>query len=285
MIAIHDERRCELGEGPLWHPERDQLFWFDILGNRLLSRTAEGLQEWKFPERVSAAGWVDHDTLLIASESSLFRYNLVTGAQTAVAALEAERADTRSNDGRADPQGGFWIGTMGKKAEAGMGAIWRFHKGRLKKLYPGISIPNSICFTPDGRTAHFSDSAERKVMRVALDADGWPVGEPEVYVDLGPDKGEPDGAVVDEAGNLWLAEWGMARVCCYGPDATLRHIVETPARQTSCPELGGPDRGTLFVTSALQGMSAEARLAEPKGGMTFSTPVPARGQREHRVIL
>lgn len=285
MIPIHDDRRCELGEGLLWHPEREQLFWFDILGKRLLSRTADGPQEWVFTERVSAAGWVDRDTLLIASESSLFRYNLVTGEQWALAALEAERAETRSNDGRADPQGGFWIGTMGKKAEPGMGAIWRFYRGKLRKLYPGISIPNSISFTPDGRTAHFSDSAQRKVMRVALDAEGWPVGEPEVYVDLGPDKGEPDGAVVDEAGNLWLAEWGMSRVCCYAPDATLLQIVETPAAQTSCPELGGPDRATLFITSALQGMTEAERAAEPQGGMTFSLRVKARGQREHRVIL
>lgn len=285
MIAIHDDRRCELGEGPLWHPEREQLFWFDILGKRLLSRHGEWQQDWNFTERVSAAGWVDRDNLLIASESSLFRYNLLTGEQWTVAALEAEKPNTRSNDGRADPQGGFWIGTMGKKAEPGIGAIWRFYRGRLKKLYPGISIPNSISFTPDGKTANFSDSAQRKVMRVALDAEGWPAGEPEVYVDLGPDKGEPDGAVVDEAGNLWLAEWGMSRVCCYAPDGSLLQVIETPAKQTSCPELGGPDRSTLFVTSALQGMTGAERLAEPKAGMTFSIGVNATGQRAHRVIL
>ncbi len=285
MIALHDERRCELGEGPLWHPEREQLFWFDILGNRLLSRSAEGLQEWKFPECVSAAGWVDRDSLLIASESGLFRYNLASGDHSTVVPLESDRPETRSNDGRADPQGGFWIGTMGKKAEPAEGAIYRFHRGSLRRLYAAISIPNSISFTPDGRTAHFADSARRKVMRVALDADGWPIGEPEVYIDLGPEGGEPDGAVVDEAGNLWLAEWGMARVCCYARDGTLLQIVETPARQTSCPEFGGPDRSTLFVTSALQGMSMAERGAEPNGGMTFSVPVQARGQREHKVIL
>ncbi len=285
MTAIHDARRCELGEGPLWHPEREQLFWFDILTNRMLSRQGDDLLEWKFPEQVSAAGWVDRDTLLIASESSLFRYNLVTGTQRVLCALEDERPDIRSNDGRADPQGGFWIGTMGKNAEAGVGAIWRFYKGALRKLFPGISIPNSISFMPDGRTAHFSDSATRKVMRVALDAEGWPQGTPQVWLDLGPDAGEPDGAVVDSAGNLWLAEWGMARVCCYAPDGTRRHVVPTGAAQTSCPAFGGADLSTLFITSALQGMDAAARAAEPQGGMTFCAPVPARGQAEHRVIL
>ena len=285
MTIVFDDRRCELGEGPLWHPGREQLFWFDILGNRLLTRTAEGPQEWRFAERVSAAGWVDDHRLMIASETALFRFDLLTGARFDVCLLEAERAETRSNDGRADPQGGFWIGTMGKKAEPGAGAIYRWYRGELRRLYAQVSIPNAMSFTPDGRTAHFADSATRKVMRVALDAEGWPAGEAQVYLDLGPDEGEPDGAVVDMAGNLWLAEWGMARVCCYAPDGSLLHVVETGARQTSCPSFGGRDLATLYMTSAQQGLSEAQRAAEPRGGMTFAVPVPAQGQPEHRVIL
>jgi len=285
MIPIFDDRRCELGEGPLWHPAREQLFWFDILNNRLLSRTEGEAQQWQFAERVSAAAWVDHDRLLIASETSLFRFDLITGERRQVCALEAANAQTRSNDGRADPQGGFWIGTMGKKAEAGAGAIYRYYRGELRRLYPGISIPNSMCFSPDGRTAHFSDSAQRKVMRVALDSEGWPVGEPQVFLDLGPDAGEPDGAVVDQAGTLWLAEWGMARVAGYDPQGRQVAVIPTGARQTSCPAFGGAGLTTLFITSALQGMSDAARAAEPQGGMTFTAPTQARGQAEHPVIL
>lgn len=285
MTAVFDERRCELGEGPLWHPLREQLFWFDILGKRLLTRGADGPQEWHFAERVSAAGWIDENRLFIASEGALFRFDLTTGARFDICLLEADNPGTRSNDGRADPQGGFWIGTMGLQAETGAGAIHRWYRGELRKLFPGISIPNSICFSPDGRTAHFSDSATRKVMRVGLDAQGWPDSSPQVHLDLGPDEGEPDGAVVDAAGNLWLAEWGMSRVCCYAPDGRRLHVVPTPARQTSCPALGGADLSTLYATSALQGMDTAARAAEPMGGMTFAAEVPARGQAEHRVIL
>ena len=285
MTAVFDTRRCELGEGPLWHPEREQLFWFDILGNRLLTQSADGPQEWHFAERVSAAGWIDDHRLLIASETMLFRFDLTNGARHDLCLLEADNPNTRSNDGRADPQGGFWIGTMGKAAERGAGTIYRWYRGELRPLYPGISIPNSISFTPDGKTAHFADSATRKVMRVRLDAEGWPVGEPSLYVDLGPDQGEPDGAVVDESGTLWLAEWGMGRVAAYAPDGTQTHIVPVPARQSSCPAFGGPDRSTLFITTALQGMDDAARAAEAEGGMTFAASVPARGQREHRVIL
>ena len=112
-VQVFDDRSCSLGEGPLWHPLRNQLFWFDIIGKKLLSVDAEGPKSWQFDEFVSAAGWVDIDTLLVASASGLWRFNLTTGDRSLVCHLEHNNAVTRSNDGRADPWGGFWIGTMG----------------------------------------------------------------------------------------------------------------------------------------------------------------------------
>ena len=285
MTTVFDSRPCDLGEGPFWHPDRQQLFWFDIIGKRLLTQSADGPQEWHFPEIVSAAGVIDRDTLMIASESALFRFNLETGAKREIVALEADNPNTRSNDGRADPFGGFWIGTMGKSAEAGAGSIYRYYRGELRLLYPNISIPNSICFPAHGRFAHFADSAARCVMRVALNADGWPKGEPETFLDLSADTPEPDGAVIDAAGTLWLAEWGGARVRAFGPDGTLQHTVAFDAPHTSCPAFGGANLSTLFCTSALQGMDETACTANPMAGMTFSASTSAKGQPENRVIL
>jgi sugar lactone lactonase YvrE len=284
-MTVFDDRRCELGEGPLWHPLRNQLFWFDILGKRLLTRSGDGARDWPFAELVSAAGWVDDRSLLIASETALFRFDLISGAQHHLCVLEADRAETRSNDGRADPQGGFWIGTMGKRAEPGAGAIYRWFRGDLRLLYPGLTIPNAICFTPDGRTAHFADSAKRQVVRVMLDTDGWPVGTPEVFLDLTGGLPQPDGAVVDTAGLLWLAEWNGAGVSAFAPDGSRVRHVPVDAAQCSCPAFGGADLTTLYVTSALQGLDAAARAAQPKGGMTFAIPGVAQGQAEHRVML
>ena len=285
MTAIFDNRACELGEGPLWHPERGQLFWFDIIGKRLLSQTSDGPQEWHFPEMVSAAGVIDRNTLMIASESSLFRFNLETGVKREIVALESDNPNTRSNDGRADPFGGFWIGTMGKQAEPGAGAIYRYYRGEVRRLYPDISIPNSICFPAHGRFAHFADSASRKVMRVALDADGWPKGEPELFLDRTDTTPEPDGAVIDAAGTMWLAEWGAARVRAFTPDGTLQQTIAFDAPHTSCPAFGGADLSTLFCTTALQGMADAARTAYPLAGMTFTATTTTRGQPENRVIL
>lgn len=284
-MTVYDDRPCELGEGPLWHPDRRQLFWFDIVGNRLLSREGKEPREWQFAENVSAAGWVDRETLLIASETALFAFDLMTGQRTDVAALDAENPKTRSNDGRADPQGGFWIGTMDKTGDERIGAIWRYYRGEMRQLYAPITIPNAICFTPDGGHAHFTDTRTGIVHRVALDAKGWPSGDPEAYLDLSGGAGSPDGAVVDADGLMWLAEWGAARVSAYGPDGRFLRAVEFPAPQTSCPAFGGDDLTTLFCTSALQRMSDASRAKFPQAGMTFEVEGVSTGQREHRAIL
>ena len=275
-MRVFDDRVCSLGEGLLWHPEREELFWFDILGKRLLSKA----QTWHFDEHVSAAGWVDQETLLMASETGLWRFSLKDGSRKRVVSLEADNPITRSNDGRADPYGGFWIGTMGKEAEHEAGGIYRYYRGELRQLVSNVTVSNSICFSPDGAWAYYSDTETRMVQRVRLDAtDGWPVGKPQPFLDLREDGLLPDGAIVDASGCIWLAQWGSSSVACYATDGTLQQTIEVPASQTSCPALGGSDLQTLFVTTAATGVD------EPGAGKTYATSVNATGQRERQVIL
>ncbi|WP_299678313.1 SMP-30/gluconolactonase/LRE family protein [uncultured Roseobacter sp.] len=282
---VFDDRRCILGEGPLWHPEREQLFWFDIMRHRLLSRDATGPLEWRFGEPVSAAGWVDTETLLIASASALWRFDVRDSSKTQLCRLEQDNAVTRSNDGRADPWGGFWIGTMGRTAESGAGAIYRFYQGRLQRLFSEITISNAICFAPDRSCAYFTDTTTKRVMRVALDRNGWPEGDPAVFLDLTPDGLNPDGAVVDKSGAVWIAQWGAARVTAYSGEGTFLRAVALPARHTTCPAFGGPGFRTLFVTSARQGLSAAVAHDQSPHGQTFAISGVAEGLPEPRVIL
>lgn len=292
-IAVFDPRPCGLGEGPLWHPQRQALFWFDITACRMLSNGAAGPGEWRFDEMHSAAGWIDRDWLLLASQTGLWRFHLETQTRDKICDLEADNALTRSNDGRADPFGGFWIGTMGKSAEPGAGAIWRWYRGTLRRLFGGITISNAICFAPSNATgtpsggylAYFTDTVTGQVQRVGLDDQGWPEGAPETFLDLRAEGLNPDGAVVDADGVFWVAQWGAARVAAYGPDGAFLRAVPFAAPHTSCPAFGGPELGTLFCTSALTGMTAKARAAHPQAGMTFAATGIARGQAEHRVIL
>ncbi|MFL4470544.1 SMP-30/gluconolactonase/LRE family protein [Tateyamaria armeniaca] len=278
MMDVFDDHTCALGEGPLWHPTRKCLFWFDILGKTLHIK-GDARQSWGFDEHVSAAGWVDDVALLMASASGLWRFDISNGKRDLIAPLEADNPTTRSNDGRADPKGGFWIGTMGLKSEARAGAIYRYYRGEVRQLFDRITISNAICFAPDGGTAYFADTFSQRIQKVALDKDGWPKGDPEVFVDLRADNLNPDGAVVDADGNLWNAQWGAGRIACYDPEGNFKRSLSVPASQTTCPAFGGADLGTLFVTSASNGVD------EGQGGMTFSTDAGIKGQQEHQVIL
>jgi sugar lactone lactonase YvrE len=274
---IFDATPCALGEGPLWHPERDQLFWFDILSRRMHTKG----QHWDFPGHISAAGWVDYETLLVASDIALHRFDIASGDHVKIMDLEHDLAGTRSNDGRADPQGGFWIGTMGLGAEAGHGSIWRYYRGQLKKIYADLAISNSICFAPDGKIAYFTDTPTKQIMRVALDGAGWPTGTPQVHIDLTGTDYNPDGSVVDAAGNLFNAQWGAGRIAVYDPQGQFIEAFTLPAHHTSCPAFGDADLSTLYVTSARQGIDAP----DDAQGATYAIKTSYTGQREHRVIL
>lgn len=285
QARLFDATRCELGEGPLWHPELETLFWFDIVNQKLLMRSATAFKQWLFPESVSAAGWVDTDTLLVAGETHFWRFTISTGAREQLCALEADNRVTRSNDGRADPWGGFWIGTMGKAAEPGAGAIYRFYRGTVTKLFGDLTITNAIAFAPDNSFATFADTVTKQVMRVALSAaDGAPSGEPEVFLDLSAEGRNPDGAVFDAQGRLWLAEWGSSRIACYGPDGAFVRAVSMPTPHATCPAFGGRDHATLFMTSARQGLTPyDAGYAS--AGQTFALRVDATGLPSAQVTL
>ncbi|SFH63497.1 SMP-30/gluconolactonase/LRE family protein [Albimonas pacifica] len=275
-MSVFCDRVCRLGEGALWHPLRGQLFWFDILGKRLMTRTGAGPAEWRFPEHASAAAWIDRDHLLVATETALRRFHIPTGEHEKLVDLEAGSPATRSNDGRADPFGGFWIGTMGKAAEAGAGAIYRYHRGALERLFPAITIPNAICFAPDGRLAYFADTAEQRILQVALDAEGWPAGEPEVFADLRPEGLFPDGAVTDAEGALWNAQWGAGRVARYRPDGRFDRALAVGGLHASCPAFGGEGLRDLFVTTATQDLAAP----DAAQGLTYRLSPGVAGRAE-----
>lgn len=286
IVQIFDHTPCKLGEGPLWHPLRKELFWFDIIGKTLYCRGNEETRLWKFSEHVSAASWVDENTLLVASETALLRFDIGTGHSEIVHPLEANNQVTRSNDGRADPWGGFWIGTMGKNAETEAGAIYRYFQGELRVLYPRITISNAICFSPDKRFAYFADTARSKIWRQDLEGkDGWPLGEPEVFLDFTDTGINPDGAVCDSEGYLWNAQWGAGRLARYSPDGEMVKEMKLPTDHVTCPAFGGSDFRSLFATSASQGLNSEQIESQIHAGKTFVNNVDVTGQIENRVVI
>lgn len=286
MTQIFDQTFCSLGEGPLWHPLRKSLFWFDINAYTLFEKSPDAEvshqpKRWQFDTFVTAAGWIDDRSLLIAKKGALIAFDLKSSQQTHVVDLEPDQPHTRPNDGRADPLGGFWIGTMGINLEPKAGAIYRYYRGELRKLFPEWTIPNSTCFSPCGRWAYITDTPQALILRIPLDLNGWPEGAPMVFADMSKGAFRPDGAVVDTDGRVWIAHYGHGKVTVLNADGTPHSEIAFAADQLTCPAFGGADLRSLFITSAGQGM-AQPDIAD---GRVLRIETQAQGQAEHRVML
>lgn len=279
---------CALGEGPSWDETSGALFWFDILGRKLLERKfdAAATVVHDLPFMASAIASIDAERQLLVADTGLYLRDRRTGALTLHTPLEADRPLNRSNDARVHPCGAFWIGTMPRDEGATSGAIYWFFRGELRLLYPGLSIPNSICFSPDGRIAYFTDTPTGLLMRVDCDREtGLPSGVPQIFLDGRDKPGWIDGSVVDADGVLWNARWGGGAVDAWSPDGVLLRTIAVPASQSTCPAFVGPEAGRIAVTSAYKGLSEAQRLADPEAGKTFLLDVEVKGRFEPRVLL
>lgn len=283
------DSQCALGEGPIWHPGRQQLFFFDINNETLFAVTADGefADSWMFNETVAAAGILDDDTLVLATDTGLKQFDLATGGMNRINEIEADNAQTRTNDSRVHPSGAFWIGTMDRgPEEAPIGAVYHYRAGVLTTLKSGIAIPNATCFSPDGRIAYWTDTPSRRIMQCATDpATGMPVGEWTLFADVSDQRGYPDGAVIDSEGYLWNARWGGSCVVRHAPDGSVDRIIDVPVSQVTCPAFGGKDLKTLFITTANKNMSPEQLAAEKVAGGLFAIDLDIAGLPEAKITL
>ena len=282
------EERCHLGEGPTYDAATDTAWWFDIVERRLFEARLDGGKTTVHSLDVmgSALARVDAHRQLVIADDGLHVRTVADGRMVLYRPLEADSPATRSNDARVHPSGTFWIGTMGRKAEAGLGAIYALHRGELTRLYGGITIPNAICFSPDGTIGYFADTGENVLYRVDLDAaTGLPRGKPVPLIRRPSGSGGIDGAVVDAEGLIWNARWGGGCVDVYSPHGEHLRSVRVPARQSSCPAFIGQDFSRLLVTSAWQDMAEEAKRGDPHHGRTFVLDIAARGRPEPDVKL
>jgi sugar lactone lactonase YvrE len=281
------EERMELGEGPSFDPATGTLFWFDILGKTLcaLDVAGGGLTRHTLPFLGSVLAVIDDKRQLIASDQGLFLRDSVSGTLSPYAAIE-DKPQNRSNDGRVHPSGALWIGTMSRTAETGAGAIYHVAGTTVTKLFEAVSIPNGICFSPDGSVGYFNDSKVNHMMRVELNpATGLPVSAPTVFIDQSQRQSVIDGSVVDLDGTIWNANWDGGAVDRYAPDG--RHIARyaAPMRRPTCPAFYGSQFDRLAVTSCWEGLSDAERAEDKLAGVTFDLGVTVRGKPEPRFKL
>lgn len=282
---ILEAPRCHLGEGPSYDPETGTAWWVDILEDRLFEislREGGGpARVHKLPVTVSGIATIDSGRQLLAAADGLYLRSLADGRLSLYCPLEAEEAATRSNDGRVHPCGALWVGTMGRGAEPGRGALYHVAGTRVTRLYANLTIPNGIAFAPDGATGYFVDTDEGVLHRVALDpATGLPVAAPETHYDHRGGEGGIDGAAVDAEGLIWTARFGAGCLDAYSPAGNRVRSLPVPVRQPPCPTFAGADLDRLLVTSAYEGMDAAARAADPEHGRTLLVEIGVRGLLE-----
>src|SRR5476649_680498 len=270
--TILSDWHCRLGEGCTYDAATDTAWWFDILERTLFQAdlasgavTAHGL-----PVMASVLAFIDDQRQLLATDDGLYVRYIADGRLTLHTPLEADNAATRSNDGRVHASGALWVGTMGRNAEKGAGTIYHFHRGVLSLLYANVSIPNAMCFSPDGATAYFTDTSKAILHRVAIDpVTALPTGDPATLYDHRGGVGGLDGAVVDAAGLIWNARWGGSCIDAYTPEGARVRTIAMPAKQVTCPVFTGRKFDRLLVTSAWEGIDEQARASNPNHGRTF----------------
>ncbi|MCD7111066.1 SMP-30/gluconolactonase/LRE family protein [Rhizobium sp. DKSPLA3] len=284
---IVSDNPSELGEGPVYDPSTGTVWWFNIVGRELhglhLDSQAKSVQPLNFLASVMAL--VDGERQLIASDQGLFLRDAETGAFETYAEIE-DKPGNRTNDGRVHASGALWISTMGRSAETNAGAIYHVARGKVTRIVGDITIPNGICFSPDGRIGYYSDTALNRFMRVALDpATGLPVGEPALMVEEPESEGGFDGAVCDAEGLIWAARWGASAIDVYSPEGKrlARHSV--PVSQPSCPAFVGRSADRVLFTSAWQGLDEAKRSKDPDAGKTFLLDIDVKGRFEPVYVL
>jgi sugar lactone lactonase YvrE len=251
-----------LGECVLWCARSRSVWWTDIEARTLyrLCWESRRLERFQTPERLCSFGFTAEPGKLIAAfESGFALYDAPSGGITWIA--RPLHPGIRLNDGRVDREGRFWAGSMAEDpAHAGEGQLFCLNSG-LHVREEGLTISNSICWSPDGAWFYFADSAARTIWRYAFDSATGAISDKAIFAQT-PEGVLPDGSVTDAAGFLWNAQWGAGRVARYAPDGRLDRLVDLPARQPTCVAFGGPDLNHLIVTSARAGLASGGRSVD-----------------------
>jgi len=249
--------------------------WVDILGSLLHRARLDGkgllaeVESLPFDRFVGAVAPVVGGGYVLAAQAG-FLFLDPSGGVMELAQPEAGHAEVRMNDGACDPQGRFWAGTMAFDESPGAGVLYRLERdGTCTTVLTGLTISNGIGWSSDGRRMYLSDSGTRTIEAFDFDPATGDISERRVIVRIGETDMAPDGLTVDARGDIWVALWNGGALRRYAPDGSLLDTVALPVdRPTSCA-FGGPDGGTLFVTTSREGLDEAALARQPDAGRVF----------------
>lgn len=275
--------RARLGEGPLWDENNHRLYWVDIHNHRVhqFDPTSRQNRYWDVGDLVSAIALASRNRLLMALNDRLAFLDTQTGSIENLCRFEFPHPDTRLNDGKCDPQGRFWIGSISEAP--GQAALYRYDPdGSLHEMETGLTISNGLGWSPDGATFYLTDSPQRKIFAYDFEGETGSIGNRRVLIDLGDEAVEPDGLTIDQQGNLWSALWDGWCVVQFTSTGKEIQRVKLPVQCPTCPTFGGKDLTELYITSASVGLSQKQIQQGFYAGDLFCLSPVSPGMPTHR---
>ncbi len=259
----------------------DALYWVDIANHRLQRWHPEtsDYRRWSLPSEIGSFALRERcgaeDGAVVALRNGFHLLDLGSNALTPLHDPEPEKEENRFNDGKCDPAGRFWAGTMGD-GDAPTAALYRLDPdGACHTVRTGVKISNGLGWSPDGATMVYTDTPLRTIVAFDFDVETGTLSRERVFATV--QDGFPDGLTVDSEGFVWSAIWDGWRIDRFAPDGSLERSVRLPVqRPTSCT-FGGADLTELFITSAKDGLSDAELSEQPEAGHLFRVQTQVAG--------
>ncbi len=271
-----------LGEGPVWSAAEQALYFVDIKArfvHRIKAETLE-VQSWSSPYEIGCIAPRQSGQWICAHQKGFAFLDLSLRGKvnlTPIAAPEAHLPGNRFNDGKCDPYGRFWAGTMDNAETAATGSFYLLQKDRAPQIIDSqYQVTNGPAFSLDARTAYTNDSARRLTYAFDLSADGLPANR-RVWLEHDPADGYPDGMTTDAEGCLWIAFWSGAKVVRFDPHGKRMSAIAVPVPHVTSCAFGGPNLDRLYITSASVGLTAAEKAQAPLSGAVFACTPGVKG--------
>jgi sugar lactone lactonase YvrE len=277
-----------LGESPMWHPREQVLYYCDIPGKRLnrFDPSSGALSHWDFDnEPASIAPRID-GSLLLAMRDGLFSFDPATGEREKLVDAPYDRTHERFNDGKADPQGRFWVGTIYEPRDPALAALYCYSDDKLERRADKITVSNGLAWSPDGRTMYWSDTKAHEIHAFDFDPSTGELSRRRLFAsfpvktadqDLAVYGGRPDGAAVDTEGCYWVAMFEGQRLLRLSPRGEVIREVRLPVRCATMPCFGDADLKTIYLTTGREKRPAEELARQPLAGCVLSLRVDVAG--------
>lgn len=273
--------RATLGEGACWVAGEQRLYWVDILSCEVHRfDPVTGRDEMRrTPCHVSLVQPTTRGDLVLGTRDGIARMDFASGRFVPLCDPEADLPGNRFNDGKADPRGRLFAGTIAYDGSDGQAALWRIEPNLgFSKLIDHAGNSNGLGWSPDLKTFYWTDTKRGSVFAFDYDAATGDIANRRAVVEVDKSIGRPDGMTVDTEGFLWTALWAGHGVARWNPaDGRMVAKVECPAANVTCPSFGGPDLDVLYFTTARKGRDEAEASPEPEAGNLFAAEVGVRG--------